>query len=85
MVRTREPYVVPDTAVDPVQRTDPLVVQDGVRTYAGVPLTTAAGEVLGSVCVLGDTPREYTDQDLAAVRALADGLVDELERRPRAV
>ena len=40
-------YVVDDAALDPVQATNPLVVNDGVRAYAGVPLRSPSGHTLG--------------------------------------
>jgi GAF domain-containing protein len=63
MVRTREPYLVPDAAADVIQRYNPMVAHDGLGSYAGVPLITSRGEVLGSCCVASDQPRHYTDTE----------------------
>ena len=52
-VRTRDAFVVENAAVDPVHATNPLVTQDGVRCYAGVPLVSSRGFVLGNLCVVG--------------------------------
>jgi GAF domain-containing protein len=85
MVRTAEPYLVPDTSSDVIQRYNPLVAHDGIGSYAGAPLITSKGEVLGSCCVISGEAREYSEQDVAVLRALADEIVAELERdRPRA-
>ncbi len=80
MVRTGVPYVLPDTAADVIQRTNPLAVHDGARSYAGVPLVSGNGHVLGSVCGVGDQPREFTAEDLASLSALAVEVVTELEQ-----
>ncbi|GAB7189952.1 hypothetical protein NUM3379_06580 [Kineococcus sp. NUM-3379] len=39
-------------ALDPGTADDPLHLIDGVRSYAGVPLRTSSGHVIGAVCVL---------------------------------
>ncbi|MPQ97792.1 GAF domain-containing protein [Modestobacter sp. I12A-02628] len=80
-VRTRQPHLVHDLAADVLQRTNPLVVHEGARSYAGVPLLTRSGEVLGTVCVIDLEPRRFAAGDVAALRALADEAVAELEER----
>jgi GAF domain-containing protein len=66
-VLTGRPYVVEDAARDPRQLDNPLVTQDGIASYCGVPLTGASGQVLGAHCVLGRRPEEYTAEHLAAL------------------
>jgi GAF domain-containing protein len=80
VVRRHGPYVLPDAAADAVQSTNPLVTQDGVACYAGAPLITSNGHVLGSCCVLGGAPREFTADELATLVRMADELVVQLER-----
>jgi len=85
-VRTREAFVVPDAPAHPEHGTNPLVTQDGVRCYAGVPLISGRGHVLGNVCVVGLEQREFSEDDVAVLRALAAEAVRriELRRTPRA-
>lgn len=78
-LRTRAPYVVPDAGADVMQRTNPLVRRDGVGSYAGVPVTTSAGHVLGACCVLGPQRRPFEDEDVAALTEIAQDLVRALE------
>ncbi len=80
-VRTREPYVVPDVREDVLHRLNPTAVHDGIRSYAGAPLLTARGEVLGSCCVMDIEPRDFTAADVAALEEEAAAVVAELERR----
>lgn len=80
-VRTREPYVVNDLGADVMHRINPTVLHDGVRAYAGAPLITSAGEVLGACCVLDVRPRNFTDEDVAVLVEEAANVVAELERR----
>ena len=74
-----EPYLVADAATDPVQRDNPLVTADGVASYAGYPLTTADGHVLGAQCVIGSDPHDFTPADVEVLRAAAAEAVAVLE------
>ncbi|HEU4557767.1 MAG TPA: GAF domain-containing protein [Longimicrobium sp.] len=80
-VRTREPFVVENAAVHPYHGTNPLVTQDGVRCYAGVPLISRLGYVLGNLCVVGLEEREFSEDDVAELRALAAEAVRRIELR----
>lgn len=83
-VRTRDAFVVPDAASHPYHRTNPLVTQDGVRCYAGVPLVSSRGHVLGNLCVVGLEERTFTEGEVETLRALAREAVARIEaRRPR--
>ncbi|MGG5891078.1 sensor histidine kinase [Falsiroseomonas sp. HC035] len=51
-------FVVPDAAADPRFTTNPLVHgEQPFRFYAGAPLLTSEGAVLGALCVLSPEPR----------------------------
>lgn len=80
-VRTREAFVVENAAVDPTHATNPLVTQDGVRCYAGVPLVSSRGFVLGNLCVVGMEERTFTEAELAMLRGLAAEAVQAIEAR----
>ncbi|WP_432493752.1 GAF domain-containing protein [Kineococcus auxinigenes] len=79
VVRSGEELVVPDLLADPATSENPLATVDGLRTYAGVPLRTASGQVVGSVCVMGGEPREFTEADLDVLRAVAAEAAGRLE------
>jgi GAF domain-containing protein len=80
-VRTRSELVVEDAATHPEHRGNPLVTQDGVRCYAGVPLISSRGHVLGNLCVVGLEQRTFAEDDLVVLRELADEAVRRIERR----
>jgi hypothetical protein len=64
--------VIADASVDPDWRNHPLVVGGPkVRFYAGHPLCTADGWRVGTLCVMDDQPRTFTDQDVQVLRRLA--------------
>ena len=78
-VRTRRPYVVPDASVDEVQKDNPLVTEDGISAYAGTPLITSRGHVIGSYCVIGTAARQFSADEVADLRRMADEVVAEIE------
>ena len=80
-----EPWVVTDASLDPRTLSNPLVAGDfGLRFYAGVPLTTAEGYNLGTLCVLDHEPREVTEDELTGLQDLAALVMDQLELRVQA-
>ncbi|HET7230408.1 MAG TPA: GAF domain-containing protein [Longimicrobium sp.] len=80
-VRTREPFVVPNAPAHPYHATNPLVTQDGVRCYAGVPLISSRGHVLGNLCVVGLEAREFGEDEVSVLRALAAEAIRRIELR----
>ena len=80
-VRTREPFIVESATAHPEHRTNPLVTQDGVRCYAGVPLISSRGFVLGNLCVVGMEERSFSASEMATLRGLAVEAVQRIEAR----
>lgn len=74
-------FVVEDLAADERFAENPYVVEDGIRFYAGAPLTTPDGEQIGTVCILDTEPRSPSEDDLERLSDLAAMVVDELELR----
>ena len=76
--------VVGDLSLDERTRANPLVVSAPfIRFYAGAPLRTAEGHVLGSLCVI-DTkarPGGLTAAHASALRNLGHQVVGQLEMR----
>lgn len=84
VVQGRESLVVPDAKRHPVFRDSPLVRDGIVGSYAGAPLLTSSGEVLGSLCVIDTRPMMLGAEDLAALRELARRVAEDLEPKTRA-
>ena len=80
-VRTRDAVVVESATADPYHGTNPLVTQDGVRCYAGVPLISSRGHVLGNLCVVGLEERSFTAEEVEILRELAREAVRRVEER----
>lgn len=80
-VRSQQPFVVADATQNPLLAEMPLVTEDGARSYAGVPLVTSRGHAVGTVCVLGNFPREFTTEELDRLREIAGDALQAIEAR----
>jgi len=80
VVASDEVVVSEDVTKDPRFTDNPLVLEKGIRFYAGAPLRTSAGLVLGSLCVIDMEPREFSEEERVRLQNMADDLMAELER-----
>ena len=80
-LKVREPVFAEDAEMDPRLRLPQSHASPGPRFYAAAPIKTAAGEVLGLLCV-GDPQRRAapTEQQRRLLGGLADLARDELAR-----
>jgi len=75
------PAVVGDCLDEPRLRDNPFVngEQAAIRFFASAHLTTPEGEVVGTLCVYDEVPRRLEPGQVAALRTLAERVVDVLE------
>lgn len=83
VLRARDTVLVDDTRDDPVLRDTPLVACEGIHCYAGTPLVSGRGRVLGTLCVMGRAARAFDPADALILRMLADMAGRRIERRQR--
>lgn len=76
-----EPFVVNHAAADPRTRDHPSVVAMHIGAWAGYPLMSPEGQVLGSFCVIDDVPRIWSADDLATLATLAHSVSAEIHLR----
>ncbi len=81
VVPTGEPLIVSDVMQHPLFRDDALIKSLGIVAYAGIPLRTATGHVLGSFCVLDRKVRAWTTDEMDLLATLAASAVAEIELR----
>ncbi len=81
VVAAGRPLVIEDARGHPLVGDSPAIAEVGVVAYAGVPLTTAEGHVLGSFCVLDTRPRAWTDEEVAILTDFAASVMTEIELR----
>jgi signal transduction histidine kinase len=76
-----KPLIVPDTREHPVVGQNPAIEQFGVTAYAGIPLLTADGHAIGTLCVMDYVVRHWTDDDVLNLTDLAASVSTEIELR----
>ena len=79
VVASSKPFIVEDARDHALVR-DNLAIPDlGIVAYAGIPLITAEGHVLGSFCAIDREPRKWSDEDIANLQDLAAAATIEIE------
>ncbi len=75
--------VVPDGRVHPLVCNSPAVDECRFVAYAGMPVFTGDGHVLGTLCVMDDRPREWAPAELDSLRDLAACVSEQIDLRTR--
>ena len=76
VVRRAAEVVVSDTIL-PGETPESLTV----RAYAGVPLVTHGGHVLGALCALDSQPRQWTEHDMRVLRVVGESVMAGVQHR----
>ena len=81
VVTAREPVIVTDARED-ARFVHNLAIRDlGVIAYLGVPLITAQGQAIGTLCVIDHEPRIWTKDEISLVTDIAAAVVTEINLR----
>jgi PAS domain S-box-containing protein len=81
VVAREEPLIVEDAREHPLVRENLAIPDLGVVAYAGIPLVTSGGEVLGSFCAIDTRPRKWTEEEIRILSDLAGAVSAEIELR----
>lgn len=74
--------IIPDTLADKQFATSTVVTAAPyVRFYAGVPIITPEGAVIGTLCVADQTPRQLKPEQLESLKAISRLVMRQLELR----
>ena len=79
LVFTESILVIPDTAEDTRSLDEPFLRQFGIRFYAGTPLKSHDGTVMGSLCVLDTRPRQINEKQKEMLLWIAEVITTAIE------
>ncbi len=79
-VKTGKEFIVEDSH-DSIMKESPIVTMEGIRCYAGVPLITDKGKVIGNFCVQGPDTRSFTGEEIERLKEYASMVIKRLEER----
>jgi GAF domain-containing protein len=81
VVESGKPLIVEDARANPLVQKNPAIELLGISAYAGIPLRTSDGHVIGSFCVIDSRPRVWTYEDVETLQDLATCVMHEVEGR----
>ncbi len=77
VVGTAMPLVIADVQQEPAF----AARGSKVRAYAGIPLVTEDGHVLGALCAIDEKPRDWSKRDIGVLTSLSTAVISEIQRR----
>lgn len=81
VVASEAALIIEDAQAHPLVCDNPAVRDFGVAAYLGVPLRVPGGEVVGTLCVIDQRPRSWTEQQRAQLQDLAASVMTEIALR----
>lgn len=84
VVRTDGPLVVGNAPANPMTHDNPSITTMGVRAWAGWPIRSPEGHVLGTFCAVDVVERDWTDDDSELLSLLAGAAANEIRLRSTA-
>lgn len=81
VIATKNIVVVNDARIHPWFSANPLVKEYTLLFYAGAPIVTRQGNILGSLCIIDNKPREFNFDQQVLLQNLSHWVAAELEIR----
>lgn len=77
VLETDNALIVQDTRLDERFRQHPVVIQPPhVRFYAGFPIRTEEGHIVGTICAMDSQPKSFGKRDARVLEELAGAVMD---------
>ncbi len=74
--------VINDTHLDERFKNNPFAIgEEGIRFYAGAPLVSSTGHLLGAFCIEDIKPRELSEFELRTLKSLSNRVFEMLMKR----
>jgi len=84
-IRAEAPFIVEDATKDARFANNPLVLfEPHIRAYLGIPLKMPDGYIVGTLCVIYQEPKAFSEHEIAILQNFANLVVGELELRTMA-
>jgi len=80
VVDSQQVLAISDTTVNPVFANSLLTQRYGIGSYLGVPLMTSKGDCVGTLAVMGLSPRDFTHKEIELLQLTARWSMSEFER-----
>jgi diguanylate cyclase (GGDEF)-like protein len=84
VVAAAAPLLIGDARLDARFQDNPLVQDETIVAYAGIPLTLSSGHTLGSFCAVDVLPRVWEENEITVLKDLGAAVVAEIEFRSAA-
>ena len=72
------PLIIADARIHPLVHDNPAVHELLMVAYLGVPLLGPDGEILGAVCAMDSTPRDWSEDDIETLSVLSQAVTSEI-------
>ncbi len=73
-VATGQMVIIRDTLLDERSSGNSVIIEAGIRFYAGVPLIDEDGFALGTLCVLHNEPKTLSEEQIATLKKLGNAV-----------
>ena len=73
-VATGQMVIIEDTLLDERSSGNSVVLEAGIRFYAGVPLVDDEGFALGTLCVLNNEPKILSEEQISTLKKLGEAV-----------
>ncbi|SDI53369.1 PAS domain S-box-containing protein [Chryseobacterium taeanense] len=75
-IASGEVVIINDTLLDERSSDNPLILEGGIRFYAGIPLLDDEGFALGTLCVIDFKPKTLTEKQVTALQKIGSAVTN---------